>query len=203
VKHIYEEDSEGKISKLISPGIATGLMYLMAASATDANAYYTAKKPSETHVDFTRWEKAKEFWAGVGENNEIRQALAAIYGADGEHRPHVREKIAVFVNAWTKTVEDQPLKWSELMPSYSKDEDGIRQLDDSYYLGGLDVGPVDEDDGTKEDDSNDGEEKEKTEKKLTPEERQAKIAAIIEQRKKDKAAKMAEMAEKTEKSTEK
>lgn len=63
----------------LSAGQSSCLMYLMGCSASDGDAYRNGKPaPKEKGLDWSRWDKAKDFWAMLGGNagfEPVRRAL--------------------------------------------------------------------------------------------------------------------------------
>jgi hypothetical protein len=74
VKHVFEENKDGAVNRYLPPGTAAGLMYLMAAGATDLDAYTglgTADDRGECGpdgkqvIDFSDWDKAVGFFTDM------------------------------------------------------------------------------------------------------------------------------------------
>src|SRR6185369_6746225 len=145
VKHIYEEDQEKAISKFISPGTASGLLYLMGASATNGDDYRSEDQSSEKKIDWKLWEKATDFWvlmsSGSPELIEVRHALAALYGEDGDGGGGtISERIAIIGKAWKEFAFGGAVTEANLRLNYVTDEDGIKHLKESITFGGIDLG---------------------------------------------------------------
>lgn len=92
VEHLFQENvdvrrnAEGKlvggyhISNLgLSAGQAACMCYLMGCSASDGDEYRNGKPaPREKGLDWSRWDKAKQFWSMIGDDvgfEPVRRAL--------------------------------------------------------------------------------------------------------------------------------
>jgi hypothetical protein len=129
LEHIFTENADAKraadgsliggrlISNLrLSPGHATALLYLMGCSASDGDAYRNGKPaPMEKGLDWSRWDKAKEFWALIGGSQAfapVREALGRLVETDkdSEDNPGLGgrevEKLAILAAAWKVFVEE-------------------------------------------------------------------------------------------------
>lgn len=187
VEYIFTENGgrAGKrIDSLIGSGTASALMYLMASSGSDGDAYrdrmHQGEEPCEDGLDWTRWDKAEEFWLELGtevaddsKRPAIQQAVrAALVLLANECPLDLKARIAVIVNAWLNYVENQPCEAKDLLPSYTLNVDDPldkhRVYHDNPECGGIDCGWA----GTAGDDK---------EEKDEPTEEEAKaIAASIE-----------------------
>jgi hypothetical protein len=74
VQHIYKENHGGKIRVFMGLGEAAALMYLMGASETDGKEYRKAETPGDAKIDFSRWDKAEEFWVELAKAANAREA---------------------------------------------------------------------------------------------------------------------------------
>lgn len=149
VKHIFEENEGGKIGKVIGAGYAAGLMYLMAAGATDPKQYQTSEFPSESLLDMSLWDKACEFWVLVATNNArikpMREALNALLmpTPDEEGTATNSERMALVAKAWTAFAARGQVAAEDVVLKYHVDaEDGTRTLIECPTVGGVDVGNV-------------------------------------------------------------
>jgi hypothetical protein len=147
VKHIYEEDKEGNVSKFVSPGCAAGLMYLFAASASDHAAWSKADPPTEKKADLTRWDKASDFWALFGKNPDfdpVRRVLGSLNAEDGSSMASQAEKDAVFCLAWNVYAANPKgfeFREEAITPEYVVDQEGVKSLSANVpTVGGLDLG---------------------------------------------------------------
>ena len=143
VSFIYGLDADGQVSSglKISTGVASALMYLMAASGTDPDKYHPT--PSERKANFGEWKRAEEFWTLLVGNNEqmkvTREALAALFRDRGDSTPTMGEKMAVLIKAWNLYRGGEEPKKRDLSLAYT-DKDGRLVLDDFPKLGGMDLG---------------------------------------------------------------
>lgn len=174
VKHVWQENGDRHISGppgRIQEGIAAGMLYLMAASASDIDAYRTADPPSEKQLDFANEEKARQFWADyVREAMEWAayvqlkedgkpyktpkdpqgfQALREMLGSLVESGAGGRtdEKCVVIAKAWTLYLEGEKFTLASLKPTYAKNpKTQETMLADEYErlgFGGIDAGSLD------------------------------------------------------------
>ncbi len=153
VKHIMEEDKGGKdspankVGNWLTCGYASGLMYLMGTSASDADEYHTASPPSEKHADAKKnWEKAEAFWvllaSGSAELQSVRDVLAGLHDVETGLGGTRDERIAVLVKAWNLWVNDGALTPKNLAPEYKATTAGGRTLAEIPNVGGLDLGKL-------------------------------------------------------------
>lgn len=157
VKHIYEEDSKGAIAKVMSPGLAACLLYLMGSCATErekegGKGYSDVSVPfaSEKLLDWKHWSKAQDFWVQLAGGNKeflpIRGAIGkCIDGLGSETCGGNRyERAAIVVKFWNLWSAGEKVTQSAIMPSYSqkKDEDGFLKIDidEIPIVGGIDIG---------------------------------------------------------------
>lgn len=138
VKHVMEEDGdEGRVAKVVGPGYAAGLMYLMAASASDPKEYKSAQNPCEDSLDWEEFEKASTFWTLIaGDAPEFRLIRVTLAKMGGGTNP---ERWGTLVKAWNAYAEDKKLSSKILELSY-QDRDGVRVLDECPTVGGIDLG---------------------------------------------------------------
>lgn len=153
VNYIIAEDGEKAISKWITPGYASALMYLMAASGTDGDLYRNSQTPGEKgkgKVTFDYWQQAEEFWtllgAGAAVIQPVRDALADLgTGQSGRAGGTLREKLCVLIKAWHKWRDGEVIGPEDLQLRYVTDSNGIKQLCDWAECGGIDMDPDRED----------------------------------------------------------
>jgi hypothetical protein len=153
VKHIHEENSTGNsIGRFLSPGAAAGLLYLMATSSTDRekdshDGYAQVAFPSEEQLDFSRWNKACEFWVLVAAGSAEFRAINTVRASMGEEgKTTLDECCSLMVNAWLSFIAKEPLTTISLALSYLHDKNGYPTLSELPTLGGIDIGktePVD------------------------------------------------------------
>lgn len=194
VGFIYEENIPGqdekgnkladKIGQWIHPGYATALLYLMGTSSSDRAKYLEAKEQNEKSLDFSRWDRAEEFWmslAGRLDDTEVvRSVLAGLKDPiTGKKGGTFKEKTSVLALAWQKYAVKESVTAKDLKLKYEPES---RVVKDPAQFGGIDNGsakPIEE-------------EEEKENPNPTPEEIEEKKK--LEKRKKaeDLAKKMAE-----------
>lgn len=140
VRHILDENEEGKLGAFISPGYAAGLMYLMAASETDPREYVSHR--SETNVDLSKLDAAEDFFVLLASGDKklaaVRKALGEIL-SDEEGTVSMAEKLAVLVKAWNLFTEGSSLTPLSVSPEYHIDEEGIKSLAEYPTVGGIDI----------------------------------------------------------------
>lgn len=165
LKHIWEEDKNGAVSKWLSPGYSSALCYFMGSSHSDGDSYRNMDTPSEQGLDWELWERACAFWALLGtEGNELQAVRAVLSGLkdhiSGNHGP-LAERLAVLARAWnvfadgdTPTEDDLQLRY---MLEYSNGkkkavighrwelardlgQDSFLTLMDNTTFGGIDLG---------------------------------------------------------------
>lgn len=109
VNHILEENKpveggEGstKIGRYIAPGVAAAILYLMAASDTDPDAYRRAK--GEKSLDMKNFDKACDFFTLLANDSpsllEVRHAISVLSTEDGDRGANRDERLAVICKAW-------------------------------------------------------------------------------------------------------
>lgn len=160
VKHIWEEDQPAaigdgenarktrRVSRYVKPGLAAALLYLMGSARSDGDVYRNMANPSEKKLDWGLWEKASDFWALLGENpdfQEVRHALAALYGENGDGVVSDAEKVALLTKAWHLFRDGKAMVAEDLELTYSEpaEEDNPRILvENNLSVGGIDLGPL-------------------------------------------------------------
>lgn len=148
VKHMFDEDKDRAVSNLLSPGYASGLLYLMSAANSDGDVYRNMDSPSEKKVDWTMHEKAREFWVLLTSGNPslkgIRYALAEISGVGGTGNVSVPEVKAVITLGWKVYLEKGSVDDGDIdvEAMYKTNEDGIKVLKAAPDVGGIDLGPA-------------------------------------------------------------
>ncbi len=127
VGHIFETNKEGNLSKLLGPGYLSGMLYLMAASATPATVpdpanpdrlldhpYRVATPPDESMVDLSRFDAACEFItaAAKGEikpyTDAINTMMNSPYGINTD------ERLDLLINAWNAYIEGDEVNLTNL-----------------------------------------------------------------------------------------
>ena len=143
VKHIHEEDDgpSRKITKYISPGYASGLLYLMGCNTTDPAQYIVADSTNEQNLDWAQWNGACDFWvmlaSGADELRPVRTALGKILDDGGGS---VAERCALIVKAWMLYATNKPVTDELITLTYHIDGDDVRTLAECPTVGGIDIG---------------------------------------------------------------
>lgn len=133
-----EAKDSRRVSQFISLGYASGLMYLMATSKTDREAYDDGEK----QLDFSNWEKAKDFWHHFATNKglpagnpikELRKRLMEISGGDGAGRDEIIGTVAKAFNFWIEGKTTTAIKLRR------KETDDTIEITEEPRMGGLDT----------------------------------------------------------------
>jgi hypothetical protein len=198
VKHIFEEDAEGSIGQIVPTGWAATLLYLMGASASDVDEYLNAEEPGDSAINFSRWEKAEEFWVMLGSKSDdtkvVRDYLAQL--VSDENTASVMNRVAVLIKAWEHFVQGHQITRNDIKLKFVENEKtGVPTLDHHPSIGGIDLGTRKDQKAAQDDEpemSPDQLEAAKAEQKRI---RQEKAKASDEDRK-AKAAKLAETLKK-------
>lgn len=148
VNHITDEDGdEGKIKHYISPGVAAGLLYLMASSATErhhteGDGLYGDKDitPTEDLIDWENWDKAMEFWVVLATGKDktfavFKQTFAELLNTSVT--PSLSERVALIIKAWLCFIEKEKISAEAIALKYKTFDDAL-VLDESPSCGGCD-----------------------------------------------------------------
>lgn len=147
VSHIIEENCDGTIGTIISPGYASALLYLMAAAKTenetkDKTGYSQVVDPSEELIDFTLWDRACEFWVFIGQGTEallpVKQSIQSLMSESGGVT--IAERMAICIKAWNLWSNRKKVDSKSLDLKYEQDEDGVLKLVEYPIVGGIDLG---------------------------------------------------------------
>lgn len=198
------------VSRWLTPGYATGLAYLMAASASDGNTYQHTEPPNERAINFERWDRTLEYWrllaAGGEELQPVRKAIEAAARADTGAGASRAERIALLLKGWGAwlagggiTKRDLRLRYEPILGA-----DGavvgqclIDHADNRPVLPGIDCGERPDDDGGDSGESpEDAGESEEPDGEALTEESPAEERARRQQLEEEAAAKRAEHREK-------
>lgn len=157
VSHLFDENGDNnRVGSIFgSLGYAAAQMYLMAASATDAKKveeYYKAKKRGEGQLDFSRYDRAEEFWTllvgGSEQFQTVRDAINALRHPDTNEGGSRSEKLLVIQRAWDEFSEGQPMKFDTIKLDKSDysvpDGEGQKYLIEFADFGGIDRTDADE-----------------------------------------------------------
>lgn len=143
VKHVFEENTEGRIQKYAkSLGTAAGFMYLMAVSNSDWLVYKEQRNESCLNLD--NWDKASEFWLAIGNKDKKFNLLHRAVVDLAQHNSPNLEYQTLLIKAWLLFSADKPFTEANLAMKYNLDEDGVRFLIEFPLLGGIDAGPHEE-----------------------------------------------------------
>ena len=146
VRFVLDEDEEGKVSNLLSPGYAAGLLYLMAASATDSEpeggqGYAQTSQPNEEQVDFDNWDAACDFWTRLAQGDKkvqpVRESVARLI--ESEEGFSFKEKLAMIVKGF-EAFSTGSVSAKDIELEYVRNEEGQRVLSENPTCGGIDLG---------------------------------------------------------------
>lgn len=144
VKFIHTECEGTNISRYISPGYASALLYLM-GSSTSSSEKYVALGHCEDGVGFDNWDKASDFWVGLaGDNTKFRDLRNEfiILSNKGEATHDVR--CALIAKAWLAWVDEKTISPGRIALKFDTDADGFETLAECPTVGGIDVGGPDQ-----------------------------------------------------------
>jgi hypothetical protein len=118
VEHVNKEDNPKQTRKLsnlrLQPGMCAAVMYIQASSGpgTDGDVYRNEDPaPSEKNLDWSMWDRAKDFWALLASGKEFLPVRKALWGLidstpQNEDNPglggRVPEKLAILSKAWSR-----------------------------------------------------------------------------------------------------
>lgn len=140
VNHIYNEDCNGSISKYISLGYASGLMYLMACSKSKRSKYQD-NGFTEDSLDTSMWSTSASFWSDISGGKSLSRLRISLKKAmDDEETVRIDERVALITKSWLAYSSGRPPSKSDCTLKYSRDDDGVRVLDENPRVGGIDIG---------------------------------------------------------------
>lgn len=149
VKHIAEENADGTLGKIVSPGYAAAALFMMGSSDTDLLAYARSNPRSEKKVNWSNWEKACEFFVVLKSVDD--PALQPVRDAIAQGGGSVAERFWVLAKAWPKYLNGDPVYQKDIEPEWkehTKDVKGgvltYKRLDETPSFGGIDLGDPDE-----------------------------------------------------------
>lgn len=152
VEHLFiENNADGKpITELkLSPGHCAALLYLMAASGSDGDAYRRKDLRSEKVLDFSLWDKACEYFVHLANRDNggplypVREAIRALENEDDLVGGKTSERHAILLKGWSRFLADEPIADSDLLVEYNVSKaTGLRTLDRAALpkLEGIDLG---------------------------------------------------------------
>jgi hypothetical protein len=144
VKHMFVQNTDRTISKLrLSPGQSAAMMYMMASSASDADAYRKGNPPSEKQLSWEYWKKAEEFWSLLAADDDqlvaVVRALHSLADENSVHgTSHVR-KLAVVTKAWRLFQADEKITKKALTRDYRENTNDLSRRERAA-VGGIDLG---------------------------------------------------------------
>jgi hypothetical protein len=145
VKHVLELNG-GKDRKLefyLTPGYAAAMLYLMGMSATDEDAYKEGR--SEEVGDDSRFEDAKEYWTLLAATDKkVKGVAAAIDELAHDNLTHWELRVAAVCKGFDLFLQGTPITSEKVMPLLEKNREGVSVLASMPYLGGMDIGPIDD-----------------------------------------------------------
>lgn len=140
VKFIHEENDGNKISSLVPLGYAAGMLYLMAASATDDEQYRAIN--NESCVDWSRWDEAQEFWVKLANVHTALEPLADCLDEDfvkvAGGKFGLDLKTGLCLKAWNLYSEGQKVTKSKIAMEQDE-QDGVLILTENPSCGGIDI----------------------------------------------------------------
>ncbi|MGL6095381.1 MAG: hypothetical protein ACRC7O_06235 [Fimbriiglobus sp.] len=156
VKHVLEEDGEGRVGKILPPGYASAMLYLMASCGSDGAKYRAKAVRTDKALDWANWDKACEFWTIVSdpatpENKAVVQSLATLADPDSGGLS-VAERTAVVVKAWNLFLAGDHVTVKGCKLKYETDENEVSRLVECPTVGGADLGDPEEAEAPEEDD---------------------------------------------------
>lgn len=150
VRHIFEEDGSGsegkKISKYLSPGYASAMLYLMGCCDSDGKKYLAPPSlQDESQLEFTHWDKAMEFWTLLaGEHKSMAGVRSALGKLLEDNLATIPARQAMLVKAWDIFIHDGTIAEDLLELKWVTNDDGEKALAECPTVGGIDVGTPNE-----------------------------------------------------------
>ncbi len=150
VKHIHGEDKDGAITQYITPGTASGLLYLMAASSSVTDKY--KEKRDETGIKWDNWDKACEFWALLASGDKrfhaLHEVMMNLQNDVTLSGGSAAERKALLITAWNEYSEKNHIhnkganKPDEWLTYVINNE--VKSLAETPDCGGIDIGMLEE-----------------------------------------------------------
>lgn len=152
VNHIAEENKSGELSKIIPPGTASAMMYLMSVSNSDIDRYINGNNKgdydhSEKVLETDLFKKAQEFWVLLrtpgGRMLEAKMSLAALDRINQVSKTPVSHKIATLSKAWKVFAAGDEFSKDDkrLHLRYGPEgKNGVRTIAENPTFGGIDLG---------------------------------------------------------------
>lgn len=132
-------DKEKRITRLIPPGSAAGLLYLMGASSSEQNKY--DEHNSEQGVDWKSWTKAVKFWKMIAEKDkEVKPLLDSITHIDASGSVGLAEKCAALVKGWNLYLEGKKITKEGVQVLITTNDLDQVVIGECPTCGGIDIG---------------------------------------------------------------
>lgn len=143
IKHIFEENKDDRIAKVIYPGHAAALLYLMGHSGTahdDIEDYYVNRPTTEKGLKWSNFKKAKMFWSdlarGADEFKELRLSRRPlpndkdgfsgfVFLEAGDNGGSFDERVGMLVRAWEYYRKEEAIPALELMYERTETTEGL------------------------------------------------------------------------------
>jgi len=141
VKHIHDEESERSISKYVTLGYASAMLYMMATSGANderVKTYREAELPTEKMVGLELWDKACKFWTLLAKKGRELQPLRdALKGLAEQGLQNDRNaKVGLIAKAWEMYREDEPLSIDKLtLETTTKDDGSVNVIEFPVFFG--------------------------------------------------------------------
>ena len=162
---VVKKEGARRISKLkVQPGMAAALMYLMATSGTPhesadkptADCYRNMMPPNEEVLDWSLWERARDFWSRFAGHHTflpVRMAIGRLIDSSANDDDNqglggrIDERLAIICKAWN-VFKDHPESSGPPFP-FEITEDGRIVCDDLKDGGALSLSYTDLDANSK------------------------------------------------------
>jgi len=191
VNHISLENEDKSISALIPCGTASGMMYLMATSASDPQEYKDLDHPSEKVLDLSMLEKAEEFWtefSGGKAFDCVRKALRDLNEIEDLTGGVMLLKKALVIKAWNVYTSKKKVTAASIKLKIVTDDEGYKKLDEFPNCGGIDF------DGLRDDTPDDEEDSEEPTEEEAAAELEEEVKAPPKRKSRAKKAKPADVS---------
>ena len=142
---IWEMNKEKRsISNFLPLGMASGMMYLMGATASDQDEYI--KVNSEEVVNWDNWDKSQEFWKELARKSKLLQPLGErLLAIDSTGVLGSGEKQGMLCKAWDLYLNDLPITEEDIAVMITTDDNDLPILAEHPIMGGLDIGQHEDD----------------------------------------------------------
>jgi len=142
VGFIFEEDTDGNITKWLVPGKCAALLYLMASSKSIFHEYYSDDDVrSESVLDWSMEELAQEFFVLIAaRSNKLQHLFEMMAEVDDDERITTEDTVALLIKAWNLFSSGKTVTREKLKLEYKINEDGYQTLIECPTVGGIDLG---------------------------------------------------------------